>query len=65
MVEEFRWPLELAADCGFGRGTMSVTTTRVVVLSLALLPGCGGLVSCSARDVKMLLLLVLLINDIW
>ena len=28
MVEEFRWPLELAASCSFWRGTSLVTTAR-------------------------------------
>jgi hypothetical protein len=31
MVVEFRWPLELGAGCGFGRGTALVTTARVLV----------------------------------
>jgi hypothetical protein len=34
MVEEFRWPLELGAGCGFGRGTSLATTTRVLVAFL-------------------------------
>jgi hypothetical protein len=42
MVEEFRWPLELAAGCDFGRGTAA----QVAAASLALLPSCGGVVSC-------------------
>jgi hypothetical protein len=49
MVEEFRWPLELAVDCGFGRGTALATTTHIVAASLALLPGCGGVVSSCVR----------------
>jgi hypothetical protein len=31
MVEEFRWPLDLAASCGFWRGTALVTTARVAM----------------------------------
>jgi hypothetical protein len=69
MVEELRWPLELTVDCGFGRGTVLAATTQVVVASLALLPGCGGVVSCcvrclrvvafsSACDVQLILLLI-------
>jgi hypothetical protein len=49
MVEEFRWPLELAAGCGFGRGTTLMITTQVVAASLALLPACGAVVSCRVR----------------
>ena len=49
MVEEFRWPLVLAAGCGFGCDTALVTTARVAAVSLALLPGCGGVVSCCVR----------------
>jgi hypothetical protein len=49
MVEEFRWLLELAADCGFGCGTALATTAQVAAASLALLPGCGGVVSCCVR----------------
>jgi hypothetical protein len=41
MVEEFRWPLELATGCGFGRDTVLATTTRVTTTSLALLPSYG------------------------
>jgi hypothetical protein len=49
MVEEFGWPLELATVCGFGRGTTLMITAQVVAASLALLPGCGGVVSCCVR----------------
>jgi hypothetical protein len=56
MVEEFRWPLELAADCGFGRGTALAMTAQVVAASLALLPGCGGVVSCCVRCSRVLLM---------
>jgi len=68
MVEGFRWPLELAAGCGFWRGTTLVTTARFAGASLAPLLGCGGVVFCcvrclrgggaSARYVQMLLLLI-------
>ena len=34
MLEEFRWPLELAAGCGFWRATVLVTTARVTVAYL-------------------------------
>jgi hypothetical protein len=63
MVEEFGWPLDLATVCGFGRGTTLMITAQVVAASLALLSGCGGVVSCCmryscvTRDVKLLLLL--------
>jgi hypothetical protein len=30
LVEEFTWPLELGAGCGFGRGTTLVMTARVL-----------------------------------
>jgi hypothetical protein len=49
MVEEFRWPLELAAGCSFGCGTALMMTAQVVAASLALLLGCGGVVSCCVR----------------
>jgi hypothetical protein len=49
MVEEFRWPLELAAGCGFGRGTALAMTAQVAAASLDLLPSCGGVVSCCVR----------------
>jgi hypothetical protein len=34
MAEEFRWPLELVAGCGFGRGTALMITAQVVAASL-------------------------------
>ena len=38
-----------AAGCGFGCDTALVTTARVAAVSLALLPECGGVVSCCVR----------------
>jgi hypothetical protein len=44
-VEEFRWPLELAAGSDFGRDAALGTTAQLAV-SLAPFPSCGGVVSC-------------------
>jgi hypothetical protein len=68
-VEEFWWPFQLAAGCGFGRGTALGMTMRVAAASLTLLPGGGGVVfycvhcSCvvalaSARDVQLHFLII-------
>jgi len=53
MVEGFRWPLELAAGCGFWRGTTLVTTARFAGASLAPLLGCG-VVFCCVRCLRAL-----------
>jgi hypothetical protein len=44
MVKEFRWPLELAAGCGFERGTVLDDGMGCGGLLLALLRGCGDVV---------------------
>jgi hypothetical protein len=49
MVEGFWWLVQLAAGCGFGRGTTLVATALVEPAPLALLPGGGGVVSCQVR----------------
>jgi hypothetical protein len=44
MVEAFGQPFEHAAGCGSGRGIALAMTAHVVVVSLAPLPGYGGVV---------------------
>jgi hypothetical protein len=54
MVEAFGQPFEHAAGCGSGRGIELAMTAQVVVVSLAPLPGCGGVVSCCMRCSRVL-----------